>query len=64
MPGLVMEYIKRHWNEFSDLDKNKIMKEVKDELEHDDNGVRSIGSNYDKDIYKAFVDWMDDKMRI
>ena len=54
MPGLVTDWMRRHWNELPPRDRFNIQRDVKDFVE----GGQSMGDSCDVDTWQSFLRWM------
>jgi len=54
MPGLVTDWVRRHWNELPPRDRFNIQRDVQEFVE----SGRSMGDSCDVDTWKSFLRWM------
>ena len=59
MPHLVMDYVKRHWPELSQADRNIILRDVDEELVVVDHyNPKALGDEMDVREWREFLEWM------
>ena len=59
-PGLVADWIKRHWGDFQDCDKTTMFKNLESEIESFEKfpDINTLGDPCDKKTWYALRDWM------
>lgn len=57
-PGLVQDWIKRHWSWILFETRKMIVRDVKEAIEDHEAGRISIGMDVDYQMWKAFLLWM------
>ena len=61
-PGLICDWIKRHWNELSDNLKTLIKRDITSEIEMRDRSPHlSLGMDCDVRTWREFKKWLEDK---
>lgn len=62
MPELVTEWFKRHWFEFSDLQRMEFISDVRREIQlADTRGPSHLGTECDQKMWRDFLKWMEEQ---
>lgn len=64
MPSLVIQYVKEHWGDLDQGVKDIIQRDVKEELAHEEKTSGWLGDKYDVQIWRDFLWWMNERMRL
>lgn len=64
MPSLVIGYVKEHWKDLSQGDRDLILRDVGEELVLEDRSPGWLGSKYDVQTWKDFHWWMSETERL
>ena len=64
-PGLVADWIKRHWGDFQDCDKTTMLKGLEDEIERHEwcPSMNTLGDPCDERTWYGLRDWMKENIQ-
>lgn len=63
MPTIVINYVKEHWADLQPGMQDIILRDVSEELEHEDRSSGWLGNACDVQNWKYFHLWMKERMR-